>query len=41
MTALVYDPPRDGGVINAPDAKLEAITDALVHMTNTNIGSGF
>jgi glutathione-independent formaldehyde dehydrogenase len=37
MKALVYKGPRDVGVGNVPDAKIEKPTDVLVRMTTTNI----
>jgi glutathione-independent formaldehyde dehydrogenase len=37
MKALVYRGPKDVGIENVPDAKLEKPTDVLVEITTTNI----
>jgi glutathione-independent formaldehyde dehydrogenase len=37
MKALVYDGPRQVGVKDVPDAKIERPTDVLVRITTTNI----
>ncbi|MGN2246872.1 glutathione-independent formaldehyde dehydrogenase [Frateuria sp. GZRR35] len=37
MKAVVYNGPRDVGVVDVPDAKIEKPTDVLVRITSTNI----
>ena len=37
MRALVYNGPKDVSVVDVPDARIEAPTDALVKITTTNI----
>ncbi|MEJ5866468.1 glutathione-independent formaldehyde dehydrogenase [Pseudokineococcus sp. 5B2Z-1] len=37
MRALVYNGPKDVSVVDVPDAKIEAPTDAVVKITTTNI----
>lgn len=37
MKAVVYNGPRDVGVADVPDAKIEKPTDALVRITSSNI----
>lgn len=37
MKGLVYKGPRNVGVENVPDAKIERPTDVLVKITSTNI----
>ena len=37
MRALVYQGPKDVAVVDVPDARIEAPTDAVVRITTTNI----